>query len=327
MTPNVLRGLAAAAFCAFGVTAAVAGPVIDRIRSENVIRCGGVPRPGLVGVAPSGRAEGLYLDVCRAIGATLLGPTGRIEFHSYDSDVAFDTARKGVDDVMFLTGSEIVDQGLAGEVVPGPTLLFERDTVMVADDSSIHTLADLEGQPVCYLQGDSAERRLSAWLREHKLNVSRLAYQEEVELYDAFNVQVCKALAGEATTLASVRLAPAEAEMHTRILDESLAVFPVLAATETLDGQFSSLVAWAIATLQNDPRNGTGSAATGAIGFPIEAPQLGLAKDWQRRVIGAAGAFSDIYDRNLGQGSRLKLLPGPNANLGAGGLLAPPYVE
>ncbi|MGA8586754.1 MAG: hypothetical protein WB715_23490, partial [Roseiarcus sp.] len=42
-----------------------AGQIVDRIKSAGVIRCGGVPRPGLVGQSPDGReAAGLYLDLC-----------------------------------------------------------------------------------------------------------------------------------------------------------------------------------------------------------------------------------------------------------------------
>jgi hypothetical protein len=51
-----------------------AGPIIDRIKSSGVIRCGGVPRPGLVGQSPGGAASGLYLDLCRAIARRCLGP-------------------------------------------------------------------------------------------------------------------------------------------------------------------------------------------------------------------------------------------------------------
>jgi ABC-type amino acid transport substrate-binding protein len=81
-------GPAIALFLAF-CTCAQAGPVVDRIKSAGVIRCGGVPRPGLVNRSATGAPSGLYLDLCRAVGAALLGPEGRIEFHPYDSDKAF----------------------------------------------------------------------------------------------------------------------------------------------------------------------------------------------------------------------------------------------
>ena len=51
------------------VVDAQAGSVLDRIKSQKVIRCGAVPRPGLLQVGRNGHASGLLLDLCRAIGA------------------------------------------------------------------------------------------------------------------------------------------------------------------------------------------------------------------------------------------------------------------
>ena len=57
----------------------------------------------------------------------------------------------------------------------------------------------------------------------------------------------------------------------------------------------------------------------------VEGRELGLSDDWAKRVIGAAGSYADIYARNLGDGSRLKLPRGPNAPVEAGGLFVTPY--
>ncbi len=167
-------------------------------------------------------------------------------FINIDSDKAFDAVRDDVDDVFFLSASEIVDQDLAGKVAPGPTVFNEQTAVMVAGASPYRGLSDLARQPLCYLMGDSAERHRNAWFREHGLDFIHQAYQEEVELYGTFNVQVCKGLAAEITTLAAVRLSAGEKDFHSRILGEPLAVFPIFATTGTRDGQWSAIVAWAI---------------------------------------------------------------------------------
>jgi general L-amino acid transport system substrate-binding protein len=281
---------------------------------------------GLVGVAPNGHAEGLYLDVCRAIGAAILGPEARLEFHQYDSDKAFDAVRDDVDDVFFLSASEIVDQDLAGKVAPGPTVFNEQTAVMVAGASPYRGLSDLARQPLCYLMGDSAERHRNAWFREHGLDFIHQAYQEEVELYDTFNVQVCKGLAAEITTLAAVRLSAGEKDLHSRILGEPLAVFPIFATTGTRDGQWSAIVAWAIDSLLADGGPDAPSSTAGVDAFPIKAPELGLSEDRQKRVVSAAGDYADIYRRNLGDRSR-QLPPGPIAPRREGGLFVQPYLE
>jgi general L-amino acid transport system substrate-binding protein len=44
-------------------------------------------------------------------------------------------------------------------------------------------------------------------------------------------------------------------------------------------------------------------------------------------VVGAAGSYADIYARNLGDGSPLKLPRGPNAPAELGGLFVTPFRE
>ena len=312
---------------AFLAPGAQAGGVIDRIKAGGIIRCGGVPRPGLVGIAPNGRAFGLYLDLCRAIGAALLGPQGRFEFHQYDSDKAFDAARSGSDDVMFLSGSEIVAAGLAGKVTPGPAVYFASTAVMVAGDSPARTLADMAGQSICFRQGFNAHRNLEAWFAAHGLSYIRMGYEEDVELYDTYNAQVCHGLASESTLLADARLSDAGKTLHSRILADPLAIFPIVAATPTEDAQWTALVGWAIDTLQRAEIPATPWAAGGLDALPVKAPELDLAPDWQSRVVAAAGDYGAIYARNLGAASLLALPRGPNAPLRDGGLFAPPYLE
>jgi general L-amino acid transport system substrate-binding protein len=303
-----------------------AGSVLDKVRQSGVIRCGGEPRPGMVALRP-GVATGLFLDVCRAIGTAVFGPEGRFEFHQYDAAPAYDGVRDGSDDVFFLSASEVVAERLAGIVVPGPAVFFQTTAVMVAQSSPVQHLRDLAGEPICFLQGSNAHRHLEAWFAAHHLEFVRMGYQEEVELYDAYNVQVCHALASEVTELAEVRLDGGVNNLQSRILPEPLAAFPIMAATGTKDAEWAALVAWTVYTLMRAEVPTTEWAAGGLDALLVEAPELGLPKDWQKRVIAAVGTYDDIYRRNLGDGTPFRLPRGLNASWQDGGLLAVPYLE
>ena len=65
--------------------------------------------------------------------------------------------------------------------------------------------------------------------------------------------------------------------------------------------------------------------APGIKSLGVEGPDLRLADDWLERVVGTAGSYADIYARNLGEGSPLKLPRGPNAPAELGGLFVTPY--
>src|ERR1700722_353779 len=211
------------AFCPL----AQAGPIVDRVKSAGVIRCGGAPRPGLVGQSSNGAPSGLYLDLCRAVGATLLGPEGKIEFPPYDSDKAFARVAQGADDLFFLDGSDIADHRLAGAVTLGPAVYFVSTAAMVHGDATIRQLSDLGGKSICFYQGDNAHLNLEASMAVRRLDFVRMGYMEYGELHDAYNSGVCDAQVGESGDLAAARLAE-HAASASRILVEPPATFPVL---------------------------------------------------------------------------------------------------
>jgi general L-amino acid transport system substrate-binding protein len=304
-----------------------AGPIVDRIKSSGVIRCGGVPRPGLLGQSTDGRqAPGLYLDLCRAIGAALIGGEGRFEFHLYDSEKSFGRIEDGGDDLSFLDGSDIADHRLAGKVALGPPVYFVSTAAMVHADSDARRLTDLAGKSICFYQSASAHRHLEGWMAARSLSFARMAYTEYGELYDAYNARICDAQVGESGDLAAARLTES-AETPSRILAEPLATFPVFAATPASDPQFSAIVAWTIDALERAELTPSPWAAGGLESLGVDGRELGLADDWAKRVIGAAGSYADIYARNLGDRSRFNLPRGPNAPIEVGGLFVTPYRE
>jgi general L-amino acid transport system substrate-binding protein len=161
----------------------------------------------------------------------------------------------------------------------------------------------------------------------HRLSFVRMGYMEYGELYDAYDAGVCDAQVGESPDLAVASLKEAGAHPPSRILGEPLATFPMFAATPAGDSQWSAIVAWAIYSLERAELAATPWAASGLDSLGVQGGRLGLADDWQKRVVGAAGSYADIYARNLGEDSRLKLPRGPNAPIEAGGLFVTPYRE
>lgn len=311
-----------------GAGPAQAGPVLDRVKASGTIHCGAAERPGLLDQPEDGAANGLLVDLCRAVGTAVAGPHVKVEVHVYDPDQSYDAVRDGSDDLSFLTGGEIADHRLAGAVLPGPAVFYETSMLMVAGGSPARTPADLAGLPVCFMQGDTAHRHLEAYMAGRHIPFVRMGYQEPVEMNDAFDAQVCKAAAGEATMLADVRTAGGPNRRGARLLDEPLATFPVLLTTGTRDGEWSAVAAWTVAVLENADRARADWTAGGLDATPAGAPAApGLAPDWRRTVLNATGSYATILRRNVGANSPFRLSPGPNTFPSAGGLIVPPYAE
>ena len=304
------------------------GPVFERVRARGFVRCGGVPRPGLAEVDGRGHWSGIEVDVCRAVAAAVEGSPDRIVFHGYETPGRFAAVRDHRDDVFFLTGQEINDNGLAGRIVPGPAVFIESHAVMVPAGSFARHVAGLAGNTICFLSGSGAERSLENYFgRLHKVFFLPMPFSERGEMYDAYDVRRCLAIAGEMTSLAAARLQRGMGRLSSRILPEPLSVFPIIAATGTEDAKWASIVAWTVITLVSADRPETKWYAAGAGAMPVGAPELGLDRGWQRRVLTAAGSYGDIFERDLGKGSRFKLGRGLNKSQPAGGLLLAPFLD
>jgi general L-amino acid transport system substrate-binding protein len=291
-----------------------AGGVLDRVRADRTLHCGAVARPGVA--EGDGPPTGVLVDFCRAVAIAVLGPTARVAFNIYESPRNHDAAQRGREEIAFLTGGEIADQRLGRLVAPGPTVLISMVGVLVPDVSPVRHLADLAGRTVCLMIGSRAQRALESAAASRDIAISRLTFEEEDELLDAYNAGSCDAAAGETTYLADMRRNPGVRPTASRLLPEALAPDPIIAATPRSDGEWSAIVGWVIdALLLADAHPDRWGGST---------PVVELRPDWHREVSAAVGGYATIIRRNLTE--RLGLPPGPNA-LWPAGLLLPPSIR
>lgn len=311
---------------------AAAGPgragTLERVRAAGVVRCGAAIRPGVAFPATDRSWHGLAVEMCRAVAAAALGDAERIAFTSYAIGPQFDRAA-GADDVAFLTGSELVAQGLVGRVMPGPVVFHIATRVMVPEASAAVALATVG--TVCGEPGTGAERTLLEYVRAHGLGVAFSMWQELEEMVDAFAVGRCPAVVGEETALAALGLAAAADGHPVRLLPEVLGVGPLMVATGSGDAGWANVVGWTVrSVLAAEREPGVQGPA-----LPLATPALNGAKDgalgldagWQGRVMAAVGTYAEVFDRTLGAGSVLGLRPGVNARWDRGGLFAPVTAE
>ncbi len=292
---------------------------LDQVRAAGVLRCGGVPRPGLAApAAEGGGMAGLEIDLCRAVAAAVLGDGARIEFHPYALGPDFERLRRGDDAVAFLTGSELQANNLLDAALPGPAVFHQTNGVMVAADHPAQHLSDLAGTMVCVEPGTGAERTLLAYVRGRGIAIRYSGWQEEEEMLDAFEVGRCPAVALETTALAAQRAEGQARGRPIRILPEPLSATPILAVTGLDDARWAAVVAWSMRALM--------PPGAGAEPLAVPGGSLGLAPGWQARAA-AGGTYDALLARNLGAASPLRLPAGLDASWRDGGLLCPPGAE
>ncbi|HLH87666.1 MAG TPA: hypothetical protein VKX28_04340 [Xanthobacteraceae bacterium] len=309
---------------------AVAGSVLDRVKARGSVECGGFARPGLA--ASDGNTwKGLEVDICRAVAVAVLGSADKISFHVYAGAGEEELLAGMTDDIAFLTGTEIHDHRLSGRIIPGPAIFIESHALMIPAAAPERHVMDLSGDAgICFMSGSPLERSLPAFFDAHARRWRPVPFSEDGEMLDAYNVQRCHAVAGEATALAALRqerTARGANNLASRILPEPLLSYPILAATSIQDGAWSAIVAWTVYTLIAADRPPGKWLTGGADAMPAPLAELGPSPGWQARAIKAIGTYRDVFERNLGGGSALRLQPAPNAAPASGGQLFSPVIE
>jgi general L-amino acid transport system substrate-binding protein len=156
----------------------------------------------------------------------------------------------------------------------------------------------------------------------------------------AFLAGRCKAVTSDSSVLASERMAAPGGSGEYLLLPERISDEPTGPVVRQGDGEWARIVKWTLfALIEAEERGVTGeNAATlkktakdpavrrllGAEGGFGKA--MGTDDDWALRAIEAAGNYGEMFERNLGLKSPLRLERGPNRLSTQGGLMwAPPF--
>jgi general L-amino acid transport system substrate-binding protein len=206
-----------------------AGETLDRIHHDNVVRCAAEEYPGLAAPGSNGGIEGIAVDLCRAVAIAVLGCAGRVVF-------TLDAPAQDVD-LAFLAVNESTARG---PLLPGPLVFMKRLSVLVPRTSAIRNLRGLAGETVCLMIGSPEQNALEAKVRRLGINITRLTFEEDVEMHDAYAVGRCGAMIGTSPTLSSFRGPLGINKLTSRLVRESLALMPVVAVSGSGDREWTA---------------------------------------------------------------------------------------
>jgi len=323
------------AFIAFAVFAccaplpsAASDDVLARVRERGVLHCAGIVRPGIAVPSLDGKQwTGVTVDFCRAVAAAVLGAPDRMTFRPYFDGKRLDGSADELDDIVFLTGSQLVGDAAPGAapLQLGPVVVHDALALLVPASSGTTNAAGLATKTVCVEPGSQADRALTRFFEQRAIDLHEHPFQEVDEMRQAYDDGNCGAVAGPLTTLASVRADPQEGHPADRILPQLLADDPIVAAT-TGDARWARILWWTFSVLVDAEAAGIaghdGDAVTAIPGVPPAiGNELGLSDRWANAALDARGNYGEIFERDLGSGSRFKLARGSNALWRNGGLI------
>ncbi len=311
------------------------GPTLAKIRAAGALNCGVDFEEAEYSTQDAhGNHSAFDLDLCKAIAVAALGPGAKFNVVPYrDEQDALNGLKSGAVAVL-ATGSPNFMNTAAGAFGFTRPIFYDYQGLLVNKVDNIHSSKDLAGKKICFLGGTEIETQIQGYMQRQQIKWLPFSFQEEGEMEAAFITHNCAAITADVSQLAYERIAFRSMASNFDILPEVIAKDPLAAAYRTDDPQWAAIVDWVMETLIQAEESGLGQAGIAAAARsedPIVQRLLGTQKGyaqylslddaWAARVIEAVGNYGELFDRDLGSQSIMRLARGPNDLWTHGGLM------
>jgi general L-amino acid transport system substrate-binding protein len=334
----VAAGLAALTAASVPAGSAKAA-TLDTIKQRGSVICGTAPNiPGFAFTDDKNLRRGFDADLCRALAAAVLGDAEKVQLVPLNLRDGFATLTTGGVDVLThrLTWTYNRDNGGGLDFVM--TIYYDGQGFMVPKSLNLKSVNDLKGATICVAQGSTTELNIADYFRAHKMDYHITTFGDLDEARNAYEQGRCDAWSNDRSALAARSLGMKNRDAHV-ILPEIISKEPIGPIVRQNDSQWAHIVRWTLFALieaeelgitqQNvdEMRKSDVPEVKRLLGVGDDLGQKnGLAADWAYQAIRQVGNYGEIFERYLGEKTRLGLSRGLNKLWKDGGLLiAPPF--
>jgi general L-amino acid transport system substrate-binding protein len=343
MKRTIFAAALAATASVFAASAASA-TTLDDVKAAGTLKCG--VSQGLIGFSnpdASNNWTGMDVDFCRAIAAAIFNDPTKVKFTPLTAKERFTALQSGEIDVLSRNSTWTMSRDTSLGLKFAGVMYYDGQGFMVKKSLGVDSALKLTGATVCTQTGTTTELNLADYFKANKMEYKVVAFEKNEEVLAAYTDGRCDVFTTDQSGLyAEVLKFPTPAD-HV-VLPEIISKEPLGPVVRQGDDQWFNIVKWTYYGLINaeelgitqanvdqmktspnpeiqrmlGAKNADGTAAGFGTG-------IGLSEDWLAQIIKGVGNYGEIFERNVGQGSPLKIARGKNALWNAGGLqYAPP---
>jgi general L-amino acid transport system substrate-binding protein len=327
-----------AAVVVLGSAAAASAGTLETVKQKGVLTCGS--NPGLPGFGlpdDKGNWTGLDVDFCRAIAAAIFSDPTKVKFVPLNAKDRFTALQSGEVDVLSRNGTWTMSREAQLGLLFGGVNYYDGQGFMVRKKLNISSALELNGASVCVQQGTTTELNLADFFRANNLKYEGVVFATDEETVKAYESGRCDAYTTDSSGLYGDRQKLVNPDEHI-VLPEIISKEPLAAAVRQNDDKWFDIVRWTHYAMLTAEELGVTSKNVDEklksdnpevkrlLGTEGDfGKQLGLSNAWAYQIIKTVGNYGEIFDRNVGEGSKLKIKRGLNALWSKGGLqYAPP---
>ncbi|EJZ21389.1 amino acid ABC transporter substrate-binding protein [Rhizobium sp. Pop5] len=339
MTNKLLSAALGAAVLALGASAASATTLGD-VKAKGFIQCG--VNTGLAGFAApdaSGNWAGFDVDFCKAVSAAVFGDPTKVKFTPLSAANRFPALQSGEIDVLARNTTWSINRDTALGLNFRFVNYYDGQGFMVRKSLNVKSALELSGASVCVQSGTTTELNLADYFKANNLQYNPVVFEKLDEVNAAYDAGRCDVYTTDQSGLYSLRLTLKNPDEHA-ILPEIISKEPLAPAVRQGDDQWFDIVSWVGYAMINAEEFGITQANVDEMKnspnpdikrfLGVEADtkigtDLGLTNDWAYNIVKNVGNYGEVFERNIGQGSPLKIARGLNALWNKGGIqYAPP---
>ena len=311
---------------------------LETTKQRGKLECG--IHPGTIGFSTADEAKhwsGFDVDYCRAIAAAALGSAEKVNFNPLNAKSRFTALQSGEVDLLSRRSTWTMTRDTSLGLVFAATNFYDGQGFLVRKSLGISSALELAGSSVCTTTGTTTELNLADFFRKNRMKYEIVSFEAVDEVLAAYDTGRCDVYTSDVSGVYANRLKMSKPDEH-MALPDVISKEPLSLSVRQGDDQWFNIVKWVHFALVNAEELGVSQANVdemrqsnspeirrllGVEGSFGEA--LGLDKDWAYRAIKQVGNYEEIYRRNLGADSMVKIDRQLNRLWTDGGLMyAPP---
>ncbi len=319
--------------------AVMAGETLDAVKARGYLIVG--VNGGLYGFGmpdDKGVWRGLDVDTGRAIATAIFGDPDKIKFVTLTTQTRFTALQSKEVDVLCRNATRTLTReaelGLSFVAVN----YYDGQGFLVPKKLGVKSAKELNGASVGVLPGTTTEQNLADYFRSNKITMKPVVIEQGTELAQAFFSGRCDVLTSDASQLAGIRAMAPNPDDYI-ILPEIISKEPLAPAVRHGDDQWREIVDYCVLAMIEAEDLGITSKNVDEMlkspnpnikrflgTTPGNGKALGLDEKWAYNLVKKVGNYGEVFERNVGSNTKLKLQRGLNAQWKDGGLMyAPPF--
>ena len=317
---------------------ALAGKTLAAVKKRGQVRCGvNKGLPGFSAPDSKGVWQGLDVDTCRAFAAAVFGDANKIKAVGLSAQQRFTALQSGEVDVLTNTTTRNLSRDSALGLNFAPVNYYDGQGFMVKKELGVKSARELSGAAICVTQGTTTERNLADYFRKHSMKFKPVVMEDDNELFKAFLAGRCDVFTSDTSSLAANR-SKVKKPQELIVLPEIISKEPLAPVVRHGDDAWLDVVTWSVyamiaaeemgITAKNAARMKKSSDPNVQRLLGVtkgNGKALGLRESWAYDVIRLVGNYGEVFARNVGKRTPLRLERGLNDLWTRGGLMyAPP---